>query len=85
MTDVIFESIRVIILLYTVLYLVKAGINRSELCRSGWSFVLLGFGLLLFANIMDVTDNFESLNRFVIVGDTPWQAFLEGRCRRTRH
>ena len=77
MTDIIFESIRVIILLYTVLYLVRAGMHRSELCRRGWSFVLLGFGLLLFANVMDVTDNFESLNRFVVVGNTPLQAFLE--------
>ncbi|MCF7974742.1 MAG: response regulator [Phycisphaerae bacterium] len=39
--------------------------------------MLAGMGLLLFANIMDLTDNYESLNRFVVVGDTPVQAFLE--------
>jgi signal transduction histidine kinase/DNA-binding NarL/FixJ family response regulator/HPt (histidine-containing phosphotransfer) domain-containing protein len=77
MSDIAFEFIRVIILLYAVFYLVKAGMTRSELCRKGWSFMLVGMGLLLFANMMDVTDNFESLNRFVVVGDTPVQAFLE--------
>jgi signal transduction histidine kinase/CheY-like chemotaxis protein/HPt (histidine-containing phosphotransfer) domain-containing protein len=77
MSDIIFESIRVIILLCAVGYLVKESRNRTELYRRGWSFLLAGFGLLLFGNIMDVTDNFESLNRFVVIGDTPAQAFLE--------
>ena len=76
MSDVVLESIRAAILLYAVVYLAKAGRSRSELCRKGWSFMLVGMGLLLFANIMDITDNFESLNRFVVVGDTPVQAFL---------
>ena len=77
MSDIIFEMIRVLILLYAFVYLAKAGKNRSELCRKGWRIVLAGFGLLVFANAMDVTDNFESLNRFVVIGDTPAQAFLE--------
>ncbi len=77
MSDIIFEIIRAVILLYVVLYLVRAGARRKELCRKGWSLIIAGFGLLLFANIMDVTDNFESLNRFVVIGDTPTQAFLE--------
>jgi signal transduction histidine kinase/CheY-like chemotaxis protein/HPt (histidine-containing phosphotransfer) domain-containing protein len=77
MTDVIFETVRVIILLYAIFYLIKAGIDRSELCGKGWSCVLMGFGLLLFGNIMDITDNFESLNWLIVCGDTPVQAFLE--------
>lgn len=77
MSDIIYETIRVVILLQVVFYLVKAGMNRSELCRKGWSFVLAGFGMLLFASIMDVTDNFESLNRFLVIGDTPMEAFFE--------
>ena len=77
MSDKVPEVIRAAILLYVVLYLVKAGKKRKELCRKGWGFVVAGFGLLLFGSIMDVTDNFESLNRFVFVGDTPTEAFLE--------
>ncbi len=77
MSDILLEVIRAAILLYVVLYLVKAGKKRKELCRKGWGFVVAGFGLLLFGNIMDITDNFESLNRFIVIGDTPTEAFLE--------
>lgn len=77
MNDLVLESIRAAILLYMLIYLVKAGMKRRELCRKGWSFIIAGFGLLFFANVMDITDNFESLNRFVVIGDTPAQAFLE--------
>lgn len=77
MSDIIIESIRALILSYAIIYLAKEGAKRSELCRKGWLFILTGFGLLLFGNIMDITDNFESLNRFVIVGNTPTQAFME--------
>ncbi len=77
MSDIFVESIRVFILLYAFFFLVKTGMDRIELCQKGWNFLLGGVGLLLFASIMDVSDNFESLNRFVVVGDTPVQAFLE--------
>ena len=77
MSDIVLEVIRATILLYVVFYLLKTGKKRKELCRSGWGFVIAGFGLLLFGNIVDVTDNFESLNRFIVIGDTPTQAFLE--------
>lgn len=77
MSDIIFETIRAVILLFAVFHLVRSGMNRAELCRRGWFFILAGFGLLLFSGILDVTDNFETLNHFVFIGDTPAQAFLE--------
>jgi cyanate permease len=77
MNDIVLEVIRAAILLYLLIYLIKAGTKRRELCRKGWGFIVAGFGLLLFANVMDITDNFESLNRFVVIGDTQVQAFLE--------
>ncbi|MHA1569303.1 MAG: PAS domain-containing protein, partial [Alphaproteobacteria bacterium] len=48
-----------------------------EATRKGWNLIVAGFGLLLFGSLIDITDNFESLNRFVVVGDTEAQAFLE--------
>ena len=39
--------------------------------------ILGGFSLLLFGSVLDITDNFETLNRYVIIGDTAAQAFLE--------
>ena len=77
MSDIVLEVIRAAILLYLLIYLIKAGTKRRQLCRKGWGFIVAGFGLLLFANVMDITDNFESLNRFVVIGDTEAQAFLE--------
>lgn len=77
MTDVILESIRSLILAGIIVYLLKAGQSRSELSHSGWQFIIAGFFLLFFGSVIDITDNFETLNRFIVVGDTPTQAFLE--------
>ena len=77
MVDIIFESIRAGVLIYAFFFLLRAGKKHSELCQSGWNYIIVGFGLLCFANIIDITDNFEFLNRFMVIGDTPAQAFLE--------
>jgi len=77
MTDVVLEVLRTGILLILVLYLWRAGKKRAELARHGWRLILAGFVLLLLASALDVTDNFPELDRFVVLGDTPTQAFLE--------
>ena len=53
------------------------GRKRRDLSRSGWRLILLGFGLLLFGSLLDITDNFEELNPYVIIGDTEVEAVLE--------
>ncbi len=40
-------------------------------------YVLYGFALILFGTLIDVTDNFPSLNKYIIVGDNACQSFLE--------
>ncbi|MCZ6481640.1 MAG: PAS-domain containing protein, partial [Alphaproteobacteria bacterium] len=77
MTDIVLESVRVVIVLCLVLYLWHAGREKLPPGRKGWRLILGGFSLLLLGSIFDVTDNFESLNRFVIIGDTEAEAFLE--------
>jgi signal transduction histidine kinase len=77
MDDIILESIRAVILVFLFIYLVRAGKKRKELSRQGWSLIIAGFGLLCFATVIDITDNFESLNWLILMGDTPIQAFLE--------
>ncbi len=77
MNDIVLEVIRAIILLVTLGYLVMALGQRKQIANSGATLILLGFGLLLFGSILDVTDNFESLNDYVIIGDTETEAFLE--------
>ena len=77
MIDVVLETVRALILLGIVLFLWRIGRQRFEATRKGWNLIVAGFGLLLFGSLIDITDNFEELNRFVVVGDTEMQAFLE--------
>ena len=77
MIDVTLETVRALILLGIVLFLWRIGRQRFEANRKGWKLIVAGFGLLLFGSLIDITDNFEALNRFVVVGDTGMQAFLE--------
>lgn len=77
MTDVLLESIRAVILSAALVYLLFVGDTRADLSLRGWRIILAGFTLLLLGSILDITDNFESLNRFVIIGDTEVEAVLE--------
>ncbi|MBT7138072.1 MAG: PAS domain-containing protein [Rhodospirillaceae bacterium] len=77
MTDTILETIRALVLLGIVFFLWNAGRNRFEQSRRGWNLIITGFGLLLFGSILDISDNFENLNSFIIIGDTETEAFLE--------
>jgi diguanylate cyclase (GGDEF)-like protein len=77
MVDIVSEVIRVIVLAMIFVGLVTVGRYRKALAQPGWYFLLGGFGLLLFGCVLDVTDNFESLNRYVVIGDTEVQSILE--------
>ena len=77
MTDIILETIRALVLFGIVIFLWNSGSDRFEQSRNGWNLMITGFGLLLFGSILDISDNFESLNPFIIVGDTETEAFFE--------
>ncbi|HYW78834.1 MAG TPA: PAS domain S-box protein, partial [Thermoguttaceae bacterium] len=77
MVDVVLEVFRTAILIVLVIYLWKAGRDRAELSRKGWRLILAGAFVLLLGSALDITDNFESLSRFYVIGDTEAQAFLE--------
>lgn len=44
----------------------------------GWILMVIGFGLLFFGALLDITDNFPSLSKYVIIGKTKYEDFLEG-------
>ena len=77
MFDIALEIARFLVMLVIFgLLLVKGRVaNIGE--QRGWKFIVAGFGLLLLGSAIDITDNFEGLNHFVVIGDTPTQAFLE--------
>lgn len=59
------------------LYLLHAG-RRGELHEQrGWGWILAGFGLLVIGSLVDISDHFPQLNRFIILGQTPAQAVVE--------
>lgn len=77
MMDILLETVRASVLLCLTAFLWHVGRDRFESARLGWNLILGGFILLLFGSILDVTDNFENLNRFVVIGDTDTESFLE--------
>ena len=77
MFDIVLESIRAFILIGLIFFLLKQEKSVNFSVGSGWRFIIVGFGLLLFGSVLDITDNFEALNKFVIIGDTEVEALLE--------
>ncbi len=76
MFDIILEIIRALIVLVIFIFLLHRD-QYVEFGRRGWVFIKLGFLLILLGSLLDISDNFESLDSLIIVGDTPVQAFLE--------
>jgi len=77
LTDIILETIRALVLLGILVFLWISGRNRFERLQEGWRQIIVGFGLLLFGSLLDISDNFEVLNPLIVVGDTDTEAFLE--------
>lgn len=77
MSDIYLEAVRALVVLGILAILLRWR-SRGKLFRhSGFRLILAGFALIAFATLLDITDNFPSLGRFVILGDTPYQAILE--------
>jgi len=66
-------------LITCAIFLYLRSLRRKEDVRihKGWIFVPIGFGLILFGSLLDITDNFPSLNKYVLIGDTKYEEFLE--------
>jgi len=77
MTDIILESVRAAVLLMILIFLYRSGRGRFQQLQKGWTLIILGFGLLLFGSLLDISDNFDALNPLIVLGDTKVEAFLE--------
>ena len=77
MVDIILEIIRVLIVAFIFYLLYSTGRDKDIRQQQGWLYIVVGFGLILFGTAVDITDNFPSLNKYIILGDTVYQAFLE--------
>jgi diguanylate cyclase (GGDEF)-like protein/PAS domain S-box-containing protein len=75
--DVELETLRAAVTASLLIYLLYIGRKENVQTQSGWQQIIVGFSLILFASVLDVTDNFSSLNEFVVIGKTETEAFLE--------
>ena len=77
MTDIILEVFRAVCLIGVLIYLHSVGRKENINHQDGWWYIPAGFVIILFGTLLDITDNFPSLNQYVIIGDTGYQAILE--------
>lgn len=77
MIDIVIEALRAILVGGVIFSLLKAQQVKEVSQISGWRYIVAGFYLIFFGTLIDITDNFDELNRFVVIGDTEVQAFLE--------
>jgi len=77
MWDIVLESIRAGIIALMLFYIWQIGKERGLNMQKGWRFIIYGWSFILFGSVLDITDNFESLNWLIVVGDTETEAFLE--------
>ncbi len=77
MSDIIIETCRALIVGFLFVFLLLDRRINEVRTIHGWNLIISGFGFILFGMVVDITDNFEQLNRFVIIGDTEYQAFIE--------
>jgi len=77
MTDLILEITRAVVIGVTLVFLWRAA-RKRDICRQeGWGYIIAGFSLLFFGAILAISHNFPTLSRYIVIGDTPYQAFLE--------
>ncbi|MCK5535603.1 MAG: PAS domain S-box protein, partial [Bacteroidales bacterium] len=77
MFNVFIESIHLIVVIMIIIiirHFRKSIYNEAPL---GYQYILYGFYFLFFAALLDLSDNFIILNKFIIFGDTAVEAFLE--------
>ena len=75
--DVPLETIRSVVVAAILIDVLRQGRNHEFMGQPGWRMIAAGFTFLLLGSLIDITDNFEQLNHFIVIGDTPQQAFLE--------
>lgn len=67
-------AITALVVLWTLYYSI---IRHRVESQPGSRFLIAGFLLLFISSLIDITDNFPSLNQYVLIGDTPAEAVIE--------
>lgn len=76
-TNIIIETLRALVVGFILVTAVSYGRSHHINKKGGWRFIISGFGFLFFGMLVDISDIFPALNRFVIIGNTIGQAYTE--------
>jgi hypothetical protein len=77
MFDIAADIFRALITGAIFFYLRAMRGKESPRLRKAWIFLVIGFGLLFLAGLLNVADNFPSLGKYIVVGRTRTADFLE--------
>lgn len=77
LNDVVFECIRAVVLVGLLLILFFRGSLTTLGRHPGWKLILAGFCLITAATLIDITDEIPGLEKYVIIGDTIYESFIE--------
>lgn len=77
LNDLFLECFRAFVLIVLLVMLFSRGRLTSLAGHPGWKQILIGFTLITFATLLDVSDEISGLEKFIFIGDTPVEAFLE--------
>lgn len=75
--DLFLECIRAFVLIALLAILFLRGNYTSLAKHPGWKQILVGFCLITAATLLDITDEIPGLEKFIFIGDTIYEAFLE--------
>jgi len=77
MFEIGIDILRAVVIGAIFLYLRSLREKEQFHFRKGWILILIGVGLLFLASLLDITDNFPYLSRYVIIGKTKYVDFME--------
>lgn len=77
MDETLIDCIQVLMVATLMVILLRSGETRKYFPHNGWSLIVGGFTLILFGSLLGISDNFEELSVYVVLGPTPVQFFLE--------
>ena len=77
MIEIILEILCLGVALLIAIYLWQKTKHTGLSEHNGWKFIFSGFFLLLLGMLLDVTDDFPVLNQYFVIGDIPYEVFLE--------
>jgi uncharacterized membrane protein len=75
--DILTETLRAFVVGGIIICFLWGRHNGEISNIKGWNMMFFGFVLIFFGTVIDITDNFDALNKYVVIGDTEVEAFLE--------